>query len=87
MIVGLPLPKEMSKSKSLFFNEAKAKNIEPGFSSYAFPEIEQVEHQQATRMFCDGDALLRFLIQEAKYPYLPFSKGKRMQSKYVSLSV
>lgn len=45
MIVGLPLPKEMSKSKSLFYNEAKARNIEPKFSSYAFPGIEQVERQ------------------------------------------
>ena len=87
VIVGLPLPKEMSKSKSLFYNEAKARNIEPEFSSYAFPGIEQVERQQATRMFCGGDALLRFLVKEAKYPYLLSSKGKRMRSKYVSLSV
>lgn len=45
MIVGLPLPKVMSKSKSLFYNEAKARNIEPDFTAYAFRGIEQVERQ------------------------------------------
>ena len=45
VIVGLPLPKVMSKSKSLFYNEAKARNIEPDFAAYAFRGIEQVERQ------------------------------------------
>ena len=77
----------MSKSKSLFYNEAKARNIEPDFAAYAFRGIEQVERQEATRMFCDGDVLLHFLVRKAKYPSLLFSKGKRMRRKYDSLSV
>lgn len=82
MIVGLPLPKEMSKSKSLLYNELKARNVEPDFDTYAIRWINQVERQQAILIFCDGDVLLLFLVVKVKYPYLLFLKGKRMLNKY-----
>ena len=72
----------MSKSKSLLYNELKARNVEPDFDTYAIRWINQVERQQAILIFCDGDVLLLFLVVKVKYPYLLFLKGKRMLNKY-----